>query len=71
LAVVRRAVQELGAKVVAERAGRKHDSIQIETSDGITFWMRVSQGNGVDPMKQKGWVRQAINNAATRQQQRR
>lgn len=69
VAVARRAANELGATVLSVRGSGKHHNMQVETSDGIKLWLRLSKST-TDPYKQRGWVRQAIVNAAVRQQRR-
>jgi hypothetical protein len=73
VAVVRAAAERLGATVIRVHNGRKHHTIHILTAEGVTCKMHVSAGY-VDPYKQTGWVRQAINRAPGRKlmlQQRR
>lgn len=62
---VRDVAKSMGARVLTIRNSRKHHNVRIRTSEGVEFWMRVSQGR-IDPFKQKGWVRQAINRANAR-----
>lgn len=65
VAIVRRAAVKLGAKVLRVRGTGKHNILLIETAEGLTFWFNVSQGH-IDPFKQRGWLRQAVTNAAAR-----
>ena len=62
---VREAARSMGARVLAVENRRKHHGVRIRTREGVEFWMRVSLGR-IDPFKQKGWVRQAINRANAR-----
>lgn len=63
--IVRDVARKMGAKVVGTRRSHKHPGLLIRTRDGVEFWMRVSLGK-IEPYKQRGWVRQAINRASKR-----
>lgn len=65
LASVRREVAERGGHVLEVITGGKHDTVVIETADGIQLRMHLSRSI-IDPYKQRGWVRQAMTNASAR-----
>ena len=66
LSIVRAVANKMGATVLAVRKSRKHPGVRIRTSNGVEFWMRVSQGKTIEPYKQSGWVVQAIRRANAR-----
>lgn len=65
VAIVRDAARQMGATVLEIRKSTKHPGLRIRTREGVEFWMRVSQGK-IEPYKQRGWLRQAINRANKR-----
>lgn len=67
VAIVRDVAKSMGATVLEVKNSFKHHGIRIRTKDGVVFWMRVSMGY-IEPYKQKGWTRQAINRAVHRRE---
>ena len=65
IVVVQNAAKSMGAEVLEVRKSLRHPGIRLRTSEGVEFWMRVSQGK-TEPYKQRGWVRQAIHRANKR-----
>jgi len=64
---IKAAARVMGATVLRVEHSPKHHGVHIRTRDGVEFVMRVSKGR-IDPFKQKGWTRQAINRATRRKE---
>lgn len=62
VAAIKLAARRMGATVLKVEHSPKHHGVHIRTREGVEFVMRVSKGR-IDPFKQKGWTRQAINRA--------